>query len=146
MKKIVFVIGIFIIWFGNLTAQNKTAQATTPTEVSGSKTSVIEVGSKGSNKAETITDDAQNAIFIRQSINKIFEQQLKNDGVLSKKDKKFNLQLTENSLIVNGRLLSETLTEKYKGIYLGLMRKESCVGCAISFEIDKDYSFNEKGY
>ena len=138
MKKIVLVISIFIIWFGNLTAQNKTAQATTP--------SVIEVGSKGSSKAETITDDAQNAIFIRQSINKIFEQQLKNDGVLTKKDKKFNLQLTESSLIVNGKLLSETLTEKYKGIYLGLMRKENCVGCTISFEIDKDYSFNENGY
>ena len=138
MKKIVLVISIFIIWFGNLTAQNKTAQATTP--------SVIEVGSKGSSKAETITDDAQNAIFIRQSINKIFEQQLKNDGVLTKKDKKFNLQLTESSLIVNGKLLSETLTEKYKGIYLGLMRKEDCVGCTISFEIDKDYSFNENGY
>ena len=79
-------------------------------------------------------------------LNKIFEQQLKNDGVLTKKDKKFNLQLTESSLIVNGKLLSETLTEKYKGIYLGLMRKENCVGCTISFEIDKDYSFNENGY
>jgi hypothetical protein len=141
MKKFVLAISIFIIWFGNLTAQNKMAQA-----ASGIKNAVIEVGSKGSGKAETITDDAQNAIFIRQSINKIFEQQLKNDGVLTKKDKKFNLQLTENTLIVNGKLLSEALTEKYKGIYLGLMRKEECVGCTISFEIDKDYSFNEKGY
>lgn len=114
------------------------------TEIVNSKSPIpVEVNSKSITKSEEVIPDnvkkeAATTIFIRQSLNKIFISQLKNDGILTASDKKLKMQLTDNAMVVNGKLMSEALTSKYTDLYLSMMRKERCVGCSVYYEIDAD--------
>lgn len=138
MIRSLFTLACLLFTFIGL-AQTKNA------EIANTKSpSTVQVTAKGiTTKTEEfipehIKTEANTAIFVRQSINKIFERQLKNDGILKPTDKKLKLNLTNDAMIVNGKLMSQTLTTKYVDIYLSLMRKDHCVGCPVTYEMDTE--------
>lgn len=71
-------------------------------------------------------------------VNWKIEEALKNDKILGDNGKSFQFDLTEKSLIINGKQQSKELLEKYVDMYYNYSGEQRCKGC--TFRI----SFNRK--
>jgi major membrane immunogen (membrane-anchored lipoprotein) len=70
-------------------------------------------------------------------VNWKIEEELKNDKILGDNGKSFQFELTEKSLIINGKEQPKALLDKYVDIYYNYSGEQRCNGCIFRLSFNR---------